>query len=65
MGDHQDGFSILVTELPQLLAEFLAGDTVQAAGWFIGQNDAWGSQQCSGDGNALLFATAESAWTPR
>ena len=61
VGDHDDG-GALFAHLLEDGDYLLAGLLVKVAGGLVGQDDAGGVEQCSGYGDALLFATAEFVW---
>ena len=59
VGDHQHGEIALAAQVGEQIEDPLAGDGVEAAGGFVGEQDGRVVGESAGDGDALTLAAGE------
>lgn len=62
MGDGEQGGALFADEAEDEVYDFAAGFGVEVSGGFVGKEDAGAVDQGAGNGDALLFATAQFGW---
>jgi hypothetical protein len=60
---HQhNGHAISAIQIRQNGHDFAARRTIQIAGWFVGKEEGWASDQRPGNGHPLLLAAGKLGW---
>jgi hypothetical protein len=60
---HQyNGRAISTIQIRQNGHDFPAGRTIQIAGWFVGKEEGWASDQRPSNGHPLLLAAGKLGW---